>query len=60
MNQDECLINIKVTLARIDERVANLQKSMDNHLQHHDILEKSIEERLDRQTGRFIGKIWRH
>ena len=41
-------------LIRIDERVGNLTKCSDNHLLHHEIFERQLEERLDTLASRNI------
>lgn len=41
-------------LYRLDERVAGLVKSMDNHLNHHQQFEDTLEKRLDELASRNI------
>jgi len=41
-------------LGRIDERTQQLCKSMDNHLQHHEVFERQLEERLDKLSSRNL------
>ena len=41
-------------LIRVDERVGNLVKGQDNHLLHHEIFERQLEERLDNLASRNV------